>query len=349
MTSPVTTDEPALVEAARRGDEAAYGALFELHRRELHAHCYRMLASVHDADEAVQDVMVKAWRGLPTFEARSTLRTWLFRIATHAALDVSRQRRRREVPVGYGHRDLVSDERGGPTSTILWVEPFPDAPEDTIEAKETLELAYVAALQELPVRSRATFILREILTFSALEVAEILDTTVPAVNSALQRARRRIAGHLPRVSQQLELGGLGDEETRRLAVRYARAIEEGDVDALLALLAEDATWSMPPHPGWYAGHPAISRFLRDDVMVNRWRHVPLTVNGQLAVAGYLFDVEQGTFRACALDVLSLEDGRIGAVLAFLTAVGVPPDGHGRRTSPGVIDFGRYGLPDELPA
>lgn len=348
MTSAPVRDELALIRAARDGDEEAYRALVDHHRGELHAHCYRMLASVHDADDAVQDVMVKAWKGLAQFEARSSVRTWLFKIATNTALDISKKRRRREIPLGYVQRDRPSEGPGDAAPRVQWVEPYPDSPEASYESRETLELAYVAVLQELSAQQRAAFILREVLHFPAIDAAAILDSSVAAINSALQRARSKIADRIPKISQQFELDALGDAATRALAERYARAIEESDVSGLLALLGEDPTWSMPPHPGWFSGRTAIASFLRDDVMVARWRHLPLRVSGQLAIAGYLFDDDRGSYVACALDVLALERGRVGAILAFLTDRGVPPGSDGVRC-PGVIDFARYGLPEELPA
>lgn len=349
MSTATALDEPALLLAARQGDEGAYRSLVQHHQGELHAHCYRMLASVHDADDAVQDVMVSAWKGLANFEARSSVRTWLFKIATNAALDISRRRQRREIPLGYGQRDMSSDGPGEPAPGIQWVEPYPDSPELHYEARETLELAYVALLQELPAHQRAVFILREALNLPAAEVAVVLDTSVAAVNSSLQRARSKIAQRVPSVSQQFELSVLGDGGTRALAERYARAIEDGDVESLLALLVEDPTWSMPPHPGWFAGRSAIAAFLREDVMINQWRHIPACVSGQLAVAGYVFDPATEYYLACALDVLALEHGRIRAVLSFLTAIGFPPEDNNEPSGVGVINFVRFGLPERLPA
>ena len=194
--------------------------------------------------------------------------------------------------------------------------------------REGIELAFVAALQYLPAHQRAVFILREALGFPAVEAANILETSVAAVNSALQRARAGVRDRIPVVSQQEELGRLGDAKGREIAAHYAAAIEESDVAALLSLLREDATWSMPPEASWLQGHDAIERYLRGSVLQRRWRHVTTGANGQLAVACYIFNADQDAFVANALDVLDLRDGLIAAVTAF--------------GAPGL--FKRFGLP-----
>jgi RNA polymerase sigma-70 factor, ECF subfamily len=349
----ISSDENELLELARSGDERAYETLIEGHRAELHAHCYRMLASVYDADDAVQEALLRAWKGLSGFESRSSIRTWLFRIATNSSFDLLKKRTRRELPINVGYRSAMGGTPGDPLFAESWIEPYPDplvsdahTPEARYEARENLELAFVAAIQYLPPRQRAVLILREVLSFSASEVAEILEVSVAAVNSSLQRARATIADRLPRESQRAELQRLGDERVRELARRYADAIDRGDVEALMKMLTDDATWSMPPHPAYYEGRSAIETFHREDVATVRWRHRITTANGQLAVGGYIYDEERSAYVATVLDVLELRNGSVAAVTAFFTAHAFaedgPPDGY-----VAAVDFSRFGLPDEL--
>jgi RNA polymerase sigma-70 factor (ECF subfamily) len=338
--------EQELLEAARGGDESAYSRLVEIHRSELHAHCYRMLGSVHDAEDALQDALLRAWRGLPRFEARSSVRSWLYRIATNASLDLIARRPKRVLPVDYVPAADPHDNLDPPTQPLVetvWMEPYPDerlgiedgfaAPEAHFEQRETVELAFIAALQHLPPNQRAALILREVLGFSAREVAKSLDTTTASVNSALQRARATVDQGLPEQSQQATLRSLGDDRLREIVESYSDALEQGDVDAVLGLLTEDATWSMPPLPNWYRGHEAIAGFLRKGPFTVRWRHVPARANGQLAVGCYTWDEERRAYVAFALDVLTLRGAQIAEVTAFL-------DG-------GI--FEQFGLPEELPS
>jgi RNA polymerase sigma-70 factor (ECF subfamily) len=286
-------------------------------RDELHAYCYRMLGSVHDADDALQEVMLRAWRGLDAFQGRSSLRSWLYRIATNVCLDAIAARPKRVLPVDYG---AVADPHDGavvPLAETTWVEPYPDLPEAGYELRESVELAFVAALQHLSANQRAVLILREVLDFSAREVAESLDTTTAAINSTLQRARKLIEERLPDESQQATLRTLGDEELRALVRRYAEALEQGDVDALLAMLTEDATWSMPPEPTWYRGHEQIAAFLHEGPMRVRWSHAPTRANGQPALGCYAWDEDKASFVPRVLDVLTLRGSQIAEVTAFL--------------------------------
>lgn len=238
------TDEQQLLRAAQEGDEDAFRTLVAERRPELHAHCYRMLASFHDAEDAVQEAIIRAWRGLPRFESRSSVRTWLYKITTNAALDIASGRARRELPVEFCAPAGRGDPTGDPDTDIAWMEPYPardgeavpGLPESSYMARETIELVYVAALQYLPANQRAAFILHEVLGFRSTETAELLDTTVAAVNSSLQRARVQLHDRIPKVSQRRELRFLGDAGAKELAHRYACAIEEGDLDTLLSLL-----------------------------------------------------------------------------------------------------------------
>ena len=239
------------------GEEDAFRSLIEPHRADLHAHCYRMLGSLHDAEDALQETLLRAWRALPKFQGRSSLRSWLYRIATNVCLDAIARRPKRGLPIDFG----PATSRGGdlpkrPLPGALWIEPYPDetlgsadgeaAPEARYERREELELAFIATLQHLPPRRRAVLILRDVLGFSAKEVAEILMTTVASVNGALQRTRRALDERRPERSRQAALRSLRDTRVRNLVDRFANAFETGDVDAILTLLAEDAAFAVPP-------------------------------------------------------------------------------------------------------
>jgi RNA polymerase sigma-70 factor, ECF subfamily len=331
-----------LLEAAQGGDEHAFRQIVERHRAELHAHCYRMLGSVHDADDALQDTLVRAWRGLPGFDGRSTLGTWLYTVATNVCRDAIGRRARRVLPIGIGAAAAPGIDVGEPLVESVWIEPYPDeslgladrdaAPEARYEQREALELAFVAALQHLSGTQRAVLILREVLGFSAREVAESLETTVPSVNSALQRARKTIAERLPVRSQQETLRAVGDRRVRELVAAYVDAWSRGDVDAVRALLAEDAVFSMPPWASWWRGRDTIAEFAHEAApFCATALALPVSANGQPAVAYYGLDSDTGTYRPTALDVLTLEGTSISEITAFVT-----PDA-----------FARFGLPDEL--
>src|SRR5215218_2713892 len=256
-----TAQERELLRTARGGDEDAYRRLLEPHRSELHAHCYRMLGSVHDAEDALQEALLRAWRGLPRFEGRSSLRSWLYTIATNTCLNLIARRPKRVLPVDYAPAADPHDGPGEPVVESVWVEPYPDerlevedgvaAPDARYEQRESVELAFVAALQHLPATQRAVLILRDVLGFSARETAETLETSVASANSALQRARGAVEERTPDSSQQATLRSLGDERVREIVTSYIDAWERGDVDAIAAMLAEDATFAMPPYPTWW--------------------------------------------------------------------------------------------------
>jgi RNA polymerase sigma-70 factor, ECF subfamily len=307
----------------------------ERHRTDLHAHCYRMLGSLHDAEDALQEALLRAWRGLARFEGRSSLRTWLYTIATNTCLTAIARRPSRALPVDYGPAADPHDLGREP-----WIEPYPDdelglgtgltAPEARYERRESVELAFVAALQHLAPRPRAVLMLREVLGFSAREVAEALDTTVASVNSSLQRARKTVEERMPPMSQQATLRALGDQRIRAVVEDYMDALDRGDVDAVLAMLTEDATWSMPPLPQWYAGHEAITGFLERGPIRQRWRHLATHANGQMAVGCYMWDDDAGTYAAHVIDVLTLRGDRIAAITAFIdpklfATFGLPAD------------------------
>jgi RNA polymerase sigma-70 factor, ECF subfamily len=367
MATSATAQERELLDAARRGDEDAFARLVEPYRGELHAHCYRMLGSLHDAEDALQDALLRAWRGLARFEGRSSLRSWLYTIATNTSLTLIERRPKRVLPIDYGPSVDPHEGLGLPPGESPWLEPYPDenlgldtgpaAPEARYELRESVELAFVAALQHLAPNQRAVLILREVLGFSAREVAESLDTTVASVNSALQRARQTVDERLPDESQQATLRALGDEKLRAVVQGYMDAMQRGDVDAVVSMLAEDAAWSMPPLPAWFAGREALTGFLIQGPLSGdwRWRHLPARSNGQLAVGSYCWYEEDGAYRPFALDVLTLEGTRIKAVTSFITRStnSRDPEFYLRypeqpfdRSETGAA-FERFGLPDRL--
>jgi RNA polymerase sigma-70 factor, ECF subfamily len=338
-----TTPQEAQLLAAARGGEEAFRQLVEPHCAALHAHCYQMLGSVHDADDALQDALLRAWRGLGRFQGRSAVSSWLHRIATNVCLDEIARRPKRVLPIDYGPSSDPRDDAGDPLDEVLWIEPYPDAqvgvqdglacPEARYEQREAVELAFIAALQHLPARQRAALILRDVLGFAASEVAESLTTSVASVNSALQRARKTVDEQLPEQSQQATLRSLGDARVYDLVERFIDAFERGDVAAILAMIAEDATFSMPPYADWCRGREAIgASWLMPGGPAPRLRYAATRANGQPAVGTYLLEGEAGRYVPIALDVLTLSGTEIAAVIAFRT--------------PGV--FSRFGLPDHLP-
>jgi RNA polymerase sigma-70 factor, ECF subfamily len=328
------------LDQARDGDEVAFRRLVEPYRSALHAHCYRMLGSLHDADDALQDTLLRAWRGLSRFEHGRPLRPWLYRIATNACLDAIARRPKRVLPIDHSPPAGDGDGAGQPLLETLWLEPYPDemlglddgyaAPEARYEQREAVELAFVAAVQHLPARQRAVLILREVLGFSAREVAEALETTAASVNSALQHARRRMEERLPARSQQASLRSLGDERGRDLVRRYVHAWEKRDVDGLMALLVEDATFAMPPHANWWRGRDAVVRFIASTGKPDL-RHLTTQANGQPAVGWYVWEPRRDLYTPAALEVLTIEDSRVKEITAFA----FPPL------------FARFGLPAEL--
>ena len=285
----------------------------EPHRVGLRAHCYRMLGSAADAEDALQETLLRAWRGLPAFEGRSSLRGWLYRIATNVCLRMIERRPKRVVPVDYGPPADPHDELEGAVAEPIWLEPYPDEPDATYEQRESVELAFVAALQHLPARQRAVLLLRDVLGFAPAEIATALDATPAAIYSALQRAHQAVEERLPQRSQQATLHAIGDDRLRELVERYVAAWERNDVDAIVSMLAEDASFSMPPRPSWYRGRAAIAEFLTAHPLSHprRWRLVPVRANAQPAFAVYLGG------RAHGIELLTLDaDARITAVDAF---------------------------------
>ena len=320
----------------------AYSELVEPHRAELRAHCYRMLGSVHDAEDALQEALLRAWRALPRFERRSSVRSWLYRIATNTCLDqIAKRPKQRVLPIDYGPPSDAHEGPGVPLVESVWVEPYPDVPDATYEQRESLELAFIAALQHLPARQRAVLILREVLGFSALETGDTLDMTVASVNSALQRARKAVDERLPDQSQQETLRTLGDDEVRAIVERYMDAWERGDVEGIVALLAEEATITMPPMATWFRGDGVVV-FLTEWAFSGRAynaegnrrvRVVAARANGQPAIGTYAWNEESAAFLPTVLQVLTFTGDRVSEITGFV--------------DPSV--FPGFGLPDRLPA
>jgi RNA polymerase sigma-70 factor (ECF subfamily) len=334
------------LEAARNGDEGAFQRLIESHRGELHAHCYQMLGSFHDAEDAFQDAMLRAWRGISKFEGRSSLRSWLYKIATNTCLDVINRRPKRVLPIDYGPSHDPHDGPGEPLAESVWVDPYPDeqlgvedglaSPEARYEQREGLELAFIAALQHLPANQRAVLILREVLGFSAKEAAEVLETTTASVNSALQRARASVDDKLPEQSQQETLRSLGDDQVRDVVQSYVDAWDRGDIDAVVSMLTDDACFSMPPMSSWFRGHEDIRAWLEDSPLSGdwRWRTRPAHGNGQPAIAFYSWDEKEGAYMPFALNVLTFDrDARISDVTAFIVRPGEDTSREGQRRLP----------------
>lgn len=302
------------IDIAATHDEAAFTALVERHRRELQVHCYRMLGSLDEAEDLTQETFLRAWRKRSTFQGRSTFRAWLYRIATNACLDALEKRPRKAA--------------GG---EVLWLQPYPDElleavpaegeePGALVVARETIELAFMVAVQHLPPRPRAVLILRDVLGWSAKETAALLETSVPAANSALQRARAALREHLPEERSEWAPGQDPSAGVRALIQRYVEASEQGDAQAIAALMREDARFAMPPQPGLYTGRDEIVGFWLEGgfgtEMFGRLRCLPTRANRQPAVANYVRAPGDEEFKPLALDVLRIEEGAIAEIIAF---------------------------------
>jgi RNA polymerase sigma-70 factor, ECF subfamily len=327
-------EESTVVAAARAGDESAFAELVEPHRRQMQVHCYRMLGSLEDSEDVVQETFLRAWRNRESFQGRSSFRAWLYGIATNACLDAL-ERRPRAASTYNGAKPLAE---------VPWLQPYPDQllegiaggdaePEAEVVAKETIELAFIAAIQHLSPRQRAVLIARDVLGWSAAESAAALDVTVAAVNSALQRARGTLKQHLPRRRLDWAPGSDPSREERELLQRYMDASEHGDAKAMVELLREDAFFAMPPEREWHVGNEKIvEEWVKGGFGDDSWGHLRCVLsaaNRQPAVAFYVKRAGDSEYRPLALDVLRIEGGAFAEVTAFpleplLKALGLPP-------------------------
>ncbi len=327
-----------LADAAEAVPASEPMAQLEQYRSELTGYCYRMLGSAFEAEDAVQETLVRAWRGLDRFEGRAALRSWLYRIATNVCLTMLGASQRRARPMDLRPAQTADTALPLPLPESAWIEPVPDErvvpaggdPAETVVARESVRLAFVAALQHLPPRQRAVLILREVLRWRADEVAELLDTTVASVNSALQRARATIASVKP---EEHELDPV-DEAQRALLARYVDAFERYDMDSLTALLHEDATWNMPPYDLWLRTHLDIRRWcLGPGIGCRGSRLVPTMANG-LPAFGQYKPAADGGLEPWSLQVVEVSGGRITGITFFLDTARF---------------FPLFGLPARLPA
>jgi RNA polymerase sigma-70 factor (ECF subfamily) len=324
------------VTAVATHDNADFAALTNPYRRELLAHCYRMTGSIHDAEDLVQETYLRAWRAFDRFEGRSSIRLWLYAIATRVCLTAIESRGRRPLPSGLG--PAAEDYREGVRAVEPfgeWLQPAPDVllgtgaadPAGVVVAREGVRLAFIAALQHLPARQRAVLILRDVLAWHAAEVAELLETSTVAVNSALQRARAQLAAAAPVDSNLTEPD---DPAVRDLVDRYVAAFERSDVTTLTALLREDVRLEMPPNRTWFSGSDTVAAFLQRRVFgpPDSWRLVRVSANGQPAVAAYLRSAT-GCYVAHGVVVLDVVEGRLAHIVAFndpslVPVFGLPP-------------------------
>jgi RNA polymerase sigma-70 factor, ECF subfamily len=307
-------------------DRTAFEALATRHRRELQLHCYRMLGSLDESEDMVQETFLRAWRRRETYAGRSTVRAWLYRIATNACLDALQRRPRKP--------------HGG---EVPWLQPYPDEllegiaepdaePDEKVVAKETIELAFMVAIQHLPPKTRAVLILRDVLDWPAKDTAALLEMSVAAVNSALQRARAGLKEHLPERRAEWAPGADPTDAERELLDRYIDASDRADAQAIAALMREDSTWSMPPEPGLWRGRDTIVAAWIEGGFgtpeFGRFRCLRTAVNRQHAVACYLRKPGESDYNALALDVLRIEQGEIADITSFTSAVfpalGLPP-------------------------
>jgi RNA polymerase sigma-70 factor (ECF subfamily) len=339
--------ERELLRAAQAGDEGAFERLLAPYRGELQAHAYRMLGSLHDAEDAMQEALLRAWRGIGRFEGRSSLRSWLYTITTNASLRLIERRPKRVLPVEFGPPSDPHGELGKPLVESAWIEPYPDdrlpaegeanSPEARYEQRESVELAFTAALQHLPPLQRAALLLTDVLGFSPGEVAETLDATPASIYSALQRARKATEERLPSQSQQQTRESLGEDGARELVDRFMAAWETADVEGIRALLTDEAVMAMPPWAEWFRGRDAITEFLPRGPMGpgRRWKLVRTQANGQPALASYFGDGDR-VGHAEGIIVLTLaEGGGINEITAFrdadlLPSFGLPLEMHSAR-------------------
>jgi RNA polymerase sigma-70 factor (TIGR02960 family) len=328
MPIQLPADEAALLASACAGSSIAFDRLVAPHRRRVHSHCYRMLGSPHDADDALQETLLAAWRGLASFEGRSTLGTWLYQISTHVCLRLIAQRPWRRESPDHGPSLHTTADLGEMVSGAVWLEPLPAAdapwqvdadhdPAVLLARRESVALAFVAALQHLPGTQRAVLLLREVLEYSAAEAAEMLGTTVASVNSALQRAQKSVKSRLPAVSQPVELQQLGEQGVQQLLGAFLAAWDARDVKELTRLFTDDVRFTMPPLPSWFDGRADVERFITQRVFATPWRMLPLEANGHTGFACYQQHAGEAQFRLGAITLLSFRGARISGLHSFL--------------------------------
>ena len=317
-----------MLDTARPTNQTDFSKLVEPHRHELQVHCYRMLGSLQDAEDLVQETLLRAWQKLDTYAGRASFRAWLYKIATNACLDTLDRRPRRTLPPAYQVAADPNERPAAPITEPIWLEPIPDdlladidaSPEARYDTRESITLAFLAAMQSLPPRQRAVLILRDVLDWHAEQVAQLLDLTVSAVNSALHRARVTLAKLYHTQGFDAMQTPPSDDVTRTLLDQYVSAWENADIDALVALLKEDAILSMPPSPSWYQGRDSIRAFVVTivprGVATGHWRFVPTRANGQPAFAWYQRD-EHRMYRAFAIMVVESQNALVSASHVFM--------------------------------
>lgn len=341
MSTDSDTADIDLLARARAGDTAAFEELVKPQRQRLHVHCYRMLGSVHDADDAVQEALLAAWRGIGGFEGRSALGTWLYQISTRVCLRLVSQRPRRLHSPDYAPALTSTTDLGQVVEGPVWIEPLPDGewladalnedPTHALQRRQSVALAFIAALQHLPRTQRAVLLLRDVLEYSAAEAAEMLGVTTASVNSALQRAQKTVKDKMPGNSQAVELQALRSAGLDQLLRDLVDAWESRDVAGLVRLLAEDARFTMPPLPAWFDGRASIAKFISERMFATPWRLRPLWANGQPGFACYMQHPGNDRYRLGAINLLAFRAGRIVGIHAFL--------------DPAI--HRRFGLPTEL--
>jgi RNA polymerase sigma-70 factor, ECF subfamily len=327
--SPDNPHRSEILEAALAGDPNAFSSLTEPHRKELLTHCYRMLGSTEDAEDQVQETFLRAWRRLHTYQGKGTLRAWLYKIATNVCLNVIARRPKRSLPKEiYPSSDPYAPPEP-PVTELVWIQPYPDellapvetSPEARFESRESISLAFMIALQELPARQRCALILGDVLDLNAAEIAELLDISVSAVNSLLHRARSIMKVRYP--GKSLKNPYMTAEKQNQLLERYLHAWETADIDTIVSMLTQEATFPMPPLPSWYQGRDAIRSFLLATSLAGeaagRWRLLPMQANGLPGFAFYLWDENSSQYLPFALQVLSFA----GEGLSDVTTFGFP--------------------------
>lgn len=342
QNSPVV-DWAELLAAARDGDAGAFTSLTEPHRRELTTHCYRMLGSLQDAEDMVQETYLRAWRRLDTYEGRASFRAWLYKISTNACLDLLERRPKRTLPAGRSASGDPSTPPQPPVTDPIWIEPFPDEllapsetnPEARYDAHESISLAFLVALQALPPRQRSVLILDDVLDWTAEEISGILGISLSAVNSLLYRARSTLKQRYPAGRRVSSDSALVDDRMKQLLEQYLQAWESADIEGIVSMLKEDAAFPMPPMPVWYQGREAIRAFISATILAGdargRWRLMPVRANGRHGFAFYRLDETSQKYTPFAIQVLSFQ----GDLLEDVTTFGYP------------FLFPAFGLPAEI--